>query len=69
MTCPTRAIARERPLVVSYRCVKCGWEFTELDQAPSTVAEVLEFWRCIDMRCNGRIETVKPVTPPDKAGE
>lgn len=49
--------------MIAYRCIKCGWDFTEPDVAPSTVAEVLEHWRCIDMRCDGRVERV-----PSKAG-
>lgn len=50
--------------LIAYRCVKCGWDFTEPDAAPSTVAEVLEHWRCIDMNCEGRVERT-PV--PDEA--
>lgn len=57
------------PNVIAYRCVKCGWDFTEPDVAPSTIAEVLEHWRCIDMKCEGRVETVTPITPRNEGGE
>lgn len=51
-----------RPLgnLVAYRCRKCGWDFTETNAAPSSITEVLEFWRCIDMRCDGRVEINTP---------